>query len=47
MEIGPPRLTLFIPCAAELKQPVLEGAKVHVEWIENDGAFGEAFSFAR
>ena len=37
------RLTLFVPGAPSLREVILQD--VEVEWIGNDGAFGQAFSF--
>jgi hypothetical protein len=47
--VGEPitRVTLFIPCAKSVDQAVLRGIAPlpDVDWIENDGEFGTAFSF--
>jgi hypothetical protein len=38
------RVTLFVPSRLRIDEGVLRG-EVDVEWVENDGEFGKAFSF--
>src|SRR3954469_13325888 len=39
------RVTLFVPGSRVADDKAWAGAPVEVEWLDNDGHFGEAFSF--